>query len=211
MRRRERPRRPAAAAAALDGARPGRVGSTRPTGERPGRRPHGDRHPGKGTGFLRGLAGWIDRLNDAVGRGVRLLTLLMVLVYPTAFTIGGTALAFGLYAFGLDFFNLLPLRVWGIMTNITLTAVPLFIFMGVMLERSRLAEDLLETMGLVLGPLPGGIALSVVMVGTLLAATTGIVGATVTTMGLISLPTMVRRGYRFAERTRCSGLPRRQA
>ena len=122
-------------------------------------------------------------------------TVLIMLGYPIAFTIGGTALFFGLYAFGLNFFNLLPLRVFGVMSNLTLIAVPLFIFMGVMLERSGLAEDLLETMALVFGRLPGGIAISVVVVGTLLAATTGIVGATVTTMGLISLPTMVRRGY----------------
>jgi tripartite ATP-independent transporter DctM subunit len=122
-------------------------------------------------------------------------TALIMLGYPIAFTIGGTALAFGLYAFGLNFFNLLPLRVFGVMSNITLIAVPLFIFMGVMLERSGLAEDLLETMALVFGRVPGGIAISVVVVGALLAATTGIVGATVTTMGLISLPTMMRRGY----------------
>ncbi|HSE92279.1 MAG TPA: TRAP transporter large permease subunit [Methylomirabilota bacterium] len=122
-------------------------------------------------------------------------TVLILAGYPIAFTIGGTALFFGLYAFGLDFFNLLPLRIFGVMTNFTLIAVPLFIFMGVTLERSGLAEDLLETMALVFGRLPGGIAISVVLVGTLLAATTGIVGATVTTMGLISLPTMVRRGY----------------
>ena len=122
-------------------------------------------------------------------------TVLILLGYPIAFTIGGTALLFGLYAFGLGFFNLLPLRVFGVMGNLTLIAVPLFIFMGVMLERSGLAEDLLETMALVFGRLPGGIAISVVVVGTLLAATTGIVGATVTTMGLISLPTMIRRGY----------------
>jgi tripartite ATP-independent transporter DctM subunit len=122
-------------------------------------------------------------------------TLLIMLGYPIAFTIGGTALGFGLYAFGLNFFNLLPLRIFGVMTNITLIAVPLFIFMGVMLERSGLAEDLLDTMALVFGRIPGGIAISVVVVGTLLAATTGIVGATVTTMGLISLPTMMRRGY----------------
>jgi tripartite ATP-independent transporter DctM subunit len=121
---------------------------------------------------------------------------LILLGYPIAFTIGGTALAFGLYAFGLGFFNLLPLRVFGVMTNITLIAVPLFIFMGVMLERSGLAEELLDTMALIFGRVPGGIAISVVVVGTLLAATTGIVGATVTTMGLISLPTMMRRGYR---------------
>ena len=104
-------------------------------------------------------------------------------------------MAFGLYGFGLDFFNLLPLRIWGIMTNFTLIAVTLFVFMGATLERSRLAEDLLETMGLVLGRLPGGLAISVVIVGTLLAASTGIVGATVTTMGLIALPTMLRRNY----------------
>ena len=122
-------------------------------------------------------------------------TLLIMLGYPIAFTIGGTALFFGLYAFGLNFFNLLPLRVFGVMSNFTLIAVPLFIFMGVTLERSGLAEDLLETMALVFGRVPGGIAISVVIVGTLLAATTGIVGATVTTMGLISLPTMIRRGY----------------
>lgn len=122
-------------------------------------------------------------------------TVLIMLGYPIAFTIGGTALIFGLYTFGLSFFNLLPLRVFGVMSNLTLIAVPLFIFMGVMLERSGLAEDLLETMALVFGRLPGGIAISVVVVGTLLAATTGIVGATVTTMGLISLPTMIRRGY----------------
>ena len=122
-------------------------------------------------------------------------SVLILAGYPIAFTIGGTALAFGLYGFGLDFFNLLPLRIWGIMTNFTLIAVTLFVFMGATLERSRLAEDLLETMGLVLGRLPGGLAISVVVVGTLLAASTGIVGATVTTMGLIALPTMLRRNY----------------
>jgi tripartite ATP-independent transporter DctM subunit len=124
-----------------------------------------------------------------------IFTLLILLGYPIAFTIAGTALGFGLYAFGLDFFNLLPLRVWGVMTNFTLTAVPLFVFMGVTLERSGLAEDLLETMGFVFGRMPGGIAIAVVIVGTLLAASTGIVGATVTTMGLIALPTMLRRSY----------------
>ncbi|MBI2878911.1 MAG: TRAP transporter large permease subunit, partial [Candidatus Rokubacteria bacterium] len=122
-------------------------------------------------------------------------TILILVGYPIAFTIAATALGFGLYAFGLNFFNLLPLRVWGVMTNFTLIAVPLFVFMGVTLERSGIAEDLLETMGLVFGRIAGGIAVSVVIVGALLAASTGIVGATVTTMGLIALPTMVRRGY----------------
>ena len=105
-------------------------------------------------------------------------------------------MAFGLFGFGWGFFNLLPLRIWGVMTNFTLAAVPLFVFMGVMLERSGLAEDLLETMGLLFGRIRGGLAVSVVMVGALLGASTGIVGATVVTMGLLAVPTMLRRGYR---------------
>jgi len=122
-------------------------------------------------------------------------TLLVLAGYPIAFTLAGTAFAFGFYAFGMSFFDLLPLRVWGIMTNFTLITVPLFIFMGVTLARSGLAQDLLETMALLFGRFPGGLAISVVIVGALLAASTGIVGATVTTLGLISLPTMLRRGY----------------
>jgi tripartite ATP-independent transporter DctM subunit len=90
---------------------------------------------------------------------------------------------------------LLPLRIWGVITNFTLLAVPLFVFMGVMLERSGIAEDLLETMALLFGRMRGGLAVSVVVVGALLGASTGIVGATVVTMGLLSLPTMLRRGY----------------
>ncbi len=85
-----------------------------------------------------------------------------------AFTIGGVSLIFGYLAFGLEFFNLLPLRVWGIMSNHVLIAVPLFIYMGVMLEKSGLAEDLLETMALLFGRLRGGLAISVVAVGALL-------------------------------------------
>jgi len=122
-------------------------------------------------------------------------TFLVLAGYPIAFTLAGTAFAFGFYAFGMSFFDLLPLRVWGIMTNFTLMTVPLFIFMGVTLERSGLAQELLETMAQLFGRFPGGLAISVVIVGALLAASTGIVGATVTTMGLISLPTMLRRGY----------------
>ncbi|WP_319582962.1 TRAP transporter large permease subunit [uncultured Pseudodesulfovibrio sp.] len=123
------------------------------------------------------------------------LTLLLMIGFPVAFTLLGTSLVFGVIGFGWDFFNLLPLRIWGTMTNQTLLAVPLFIFMGVMLERSGLAEDLLETMALLFGRMCGGLAVSVVIVGMLLGASTGIVGATVVTMGLISLPTMLRRGY----------------
>ncbi len=120
---------------------------------------------------------------------------LLLLGYPVAFSIGGVSLIFGLIGFGPDFFQLLPLRIWGRMTNFTLLAVPLFVYMGVMLERSGLAEELLETMGLVFARLKGGLAISVVIVGALLGASTGIVGATVVTMGLLSLPTMLKQNY----------------
>jgi len=123
------------------------------------------------------------------------LTILLMAGFPVAFTLLGTSLFFGLVGFGWSFFDLLPLRIWGRMTNVTLIAVPLFVFMGVMLERSGLAEELLETMGVVLGRLRGGLAMSVVVVGALLGASTGIVGATVVTMGLLAVPTMLRRGY----------------
>ncbi|OPX39028.1 MAG: C4-dicarboxylate ABC transporter [Desulfobacteraceae bacterium 4484_190.2] len=123
------------------------------------------------------------------------LTILLMAGFPVAFTLLGTSLFFGLIGFGWSFFDLLPLRIWGRMTNVTLIAVPLFVFMGVMLERSGLAEELLETMGLVFGRLRGGLAISVVVVGALLGASTGIVGATVVTMGLLAVPTMLRRGY----------------
>ena len=123
------------------------------------------------------------------------LTILLMAGFPVTFTLMGTALCFGLIGFGWSFFNLLPLRIWGVMTNVTLIAVPLFVFMGVMLERSGLAEELLDTMGLLFGRLRGGLAISVVVVGALLGASTGIVGATVVTMGLLAVPTMLRRGY----------------
>ena len=123
------------------------------------------------------------------------LTILLMAGFPVAFTLLGTALTFGLIGFGWSFFDLLPLRIWGRMTNVTLAAVPLFVFMGVMLERSGLAEELLDTMGLLFGRLRGGLAISVVVVGALLGASTGIVGATVVTMGLLAVPTMLRRGY----------------
>ncbi len=123
------------------------------------------------------------------------LTILLMVGFPVTFTLMGTALVFGLIGFGWDFFNLLPLRIWGVMTNVTLLAVPLFVFMGVMLERSGLAEELLDTMGLAFGRMRGGLAISVVVVGALLGASTGIVGATVVTMGLLAVPTMLKRGY----------------
>lgn len=123
------------------------------------------------------------------------LTILLMIGFPVTFTLLGTALTFGLIGFGWNFFNLLPLRIWGVITNVTLIAVPLFVFMGVMLERSGLAEELLDTMGFLFGRLRGGLAMSVVIVGALLGASTGIVGATVVTMGLLAVPTMLRRGY----------------
>jgi tripartite ATP-independent transporter DctM subunit len=123
------------------------------------------------------------------------LTVLLLAGFPVTFTLLGTALVFGMIGFGWNFFNLLPLRIWGVMTNVTLLAVPLFVFMGVMLERSGLAEDLLDTMGILFGRIRGGLAMSVVVVGALLGASTGIVGATVVTMGLLAVPTMLKRGY----------------
>lgn len=124
----------------------------------------------------------------------------LMLGYPVAFTLAGVALLFagmGVLTGNFDG-NLLfayPDRIFGTMTNTTLIAVPLFIFMGVMLERSKIAEELLENMAKACGKLPAGLGLSVVIVGTLMAASTGIVGATVVTMGLMSLPTMLKRGY----------------
>ena len=124
-----------------------------------------------------------------------LVFVLLLVGYPVAFTLGGISVIFGLFTFGIDFFYLLPLRVFGTMGNYVLIAVPLFIFMGMMLEKSGIAENLLETMALLFGKFKGGLAMAVVVVGAMLAASTGIVGATVITMGLISLPTMLKRGY----------------
>lgn len=126
--------------------------------------------------------------------------LLIFTGYPVAFALGGTALIFSALgvAFGLfdwSFLYAMPDRIFGIMSNYVLLAVPFFIFMGTMLEKSRLAEDLLRTIGLLFGPLRGGLALAVVVVGALLAAATGVVGASVVAMGLISLPVMLRYGY----------------
>ena len=119
----------------------------------------------------------------------------LLLGYPVAFTLGAIALLFGTIALGFDYFFLLPLRIWGILTNFTLLAVPLFVFMGVILEKSGLAEELLETMAMLCGRMRGGLAFSVIIVGALLAATTGVVGATVVTMGVIALPAMLKHGY----------------
>lgn len=124
----------------------------------------------------------------------------LLMGYPVAFTLAGTALCFALLGtltghFDEDFIINLPSRLYGIMRNETLIAVPLFVFMGLMLQRSKVAESLLETMSALFGSLRGGLAISVTLVGMILAASTGIVGATVVTMGLLSLPTMMRHRY----------------
>lgn len=120
--------------------------------------------------------------------------------YPVALSLAGTALGFAAIggatgAFDLVFLEALPNRLFGLMTNETLIAIPMFVFMGVMMERTKLSANLLETMGLLFGRLNGGLGISVALVGMLLAASTGIVGATVVTMGLLSLPTLLKRGY----------------
>jgi len=128
------------------------------------------------------------------------VVLLLLAGFPVAFSLGGTALLFALGGvigggFEAAFLSGMPSRVFGIMTNETLVAVPLFVFMGITLERARIAEELLETLSAMFGALRGGLGISVTLVGMLLAASTGIVGATVVTMGLLSLPTMLKRGY----------------
>ncbi len=123
------------------------------------------------------------------------LILALMLGYPVALTLGGVSIVAGLVFVGPDFFDILPLRIYGTMQNTILIAVPLFVFMGVMLEKSGIAERLLKTMSLLMGRVKGGLALSVIIVGAMLAASTGVVGATVVTMGLLSLPVMLKQGY----------------
>ncbi|KXS37378.1 MAG: TRAP transporter large transmembrane protein [Halomonadaceae bacterium T82-2] len=135
-----------------------------------------------------------------------LICIVLMAGFPVALTLAGTSLAFaglgmGLQALGIDanfdasFLAAFPNRLFGTMTNQTLLAVPLFVLMGVLLEKSKVAETLLDAMALLFGSLRGGLGISVTIVGMLLAASTGIVGATVVTMGLLSLPTMLKRGY----------------
>ena len=126
--------------------------------------------------------------------------LVLMLGFPVAFSLAGTSLiiaGFGYLAGSFDgaFLSALPNRIFGILSNQILIAVPLFVFMGIMLEKSRIAERLLHNMALLFGPLRGGLGISVILVGMLMAASTGIIGATVVTMGLISLPAMLKNGY----------------
>ena len=137
---------------------------------------------------------WVALLMFAV------VVMVLLVGYPVAFSLGGTALIFAwlgilLGSFDSAFLGTMPNRVFGIMSNETLMAVPLFVFMGITLERAQIAESLLDSLSHLFGRLRGGLGISVTIVGMLLAASTGIVGATVVTMGLLSLPTMLRRGY----------------
>ncbi|MEH6355501.1 MAG: TRAP transporter large permease subunit [Marinobacter sp.] len=131
---------------------------------------------------------------------------MLMLGFPVAFTFGGVALFFGVLSEGMDLFAFMPYRIMSVMQNTVLMAVPLFIFMGVILQRTRLAEQLLTSMGRLFGGLPGGLAISTILVGALLAASTGVVGASVVAMGLISLPVMLAHKYdkRLATGTICA-------
>jgi len=127
--------------------------------------------------------------------------LVLMMGYPVALTLAGVSVFFaglGVLSGNFDeaYISLIPNRIYGVLVNQNLFAVPLFVFMGSMLEKSRIAEDLLKNMALVFGRIPGGLGISVRVVGMLLAASTGIVGATVVTMGILSLPTMLNTGYR---------------
>ncbi|USD66400.1 TRAP transporter large permease subunit [Vibrio sp. SCSIO 43136] len=119
----------------------------------------------------------------------------LLIGFPVAFTFGGVALLFGVWAEGIEIFAFMPYRIQSIMENTVLMAVPLFVFMGLVLQKTRLAEQLLESMGRLFGGVRGGIAISTVLVGALLAASTGVVGASVVAMGLISLPVMLKYNY----------------
>ncbi len=126
---------------------------------------------------------------------------LLLLGFPVAFTFGGVALLFGVFAEGPEIFAFMPFRIYSIMENTVLMAIPLFIFMGIVLQRTNLAEQLLESMGKLFGGVRGGLAISTILVGALLAASTGVVGASVVAMGLISLPVMLK--YNYDKRLTC--------
>jgi len=120
---------------------------------------------------------------------------MLLLGFPVAFTFGGIALIFGVFAEGFDMFAFMPFRIQSYMENTVMMAVPLFVFMGIVLQKTRLAEQLLEAMGKLFGGVRGGLAISTILVGALLAASTGVVGASVVAMGLISLPVMLKYNY----------------
>jgi len=130
----------------------------------------------------------------AIGMVVALFGLILGGI-PVPFALAASGIVFGLAGFGLDLFNLLPLRLFGVATNYSLLAIPLFVFMGVLLEKSRMAERMLDVIGHLAGKRAGGMAMAIVLVGVLMGASTGIVAATVVTVGLITLPTLLRRNY----------------
>lgn len=121
--------------------------------------------------------------------------LMLMLGFPVAFTFAGVALAFGVWAEGMELFAFMPYRIQSIMENTIMMAIPLFIFMGIVLQKTKLAEQLLEAMAQLFGRVSGGVAISTILVGALLAASTGVVGASVVAMGLISLPCMLKYNY----------------
>ncbi len=129
--------------------------------------------------------------------GLMLVSFFVLLMagVPVGLTLATSGFIFGYLGFGPLLFNLLPHRIFGVVTNYTLLAIPLFVFMGVMLEKSKLAEELMDVIGYLAGALRGGLGIGIVLVGVLMGATTGIVGATVVTLGLLTLPGMLRRGY----------------
>src|SRR5258708_4270156 len=142
-----------------------------------------------------------ERLMDRLAaQRVSARFIVLMIGYPVAFALGAVCIIFALIGIELGqfhptFLQALPERIWGVMSNDTLLAIPFFTFMGLILERSGMAEDLLETIGQLFGPVRGGLAYAVIFVGALLAATTGVVAASVISMGLISLPIMLRYGY----------------
>ena len=156
--------------------------------------------------FLQSLAQAIQAatcLSERAAMSLEVLAILMLVAFfvlllagiPVGLTLATTGFVFGYLGFGIDLFNLLPARIFGVVTNYTLLAIPLFVFMGVMLEKSKLAEELMDVIGLLAGSLRGGLGIGIIVVGVLMGATTGIVGATVVTLGLLTLPGMLRRGY----------------
>jgi tripartite ATP-independent transporter DctM subunit len=120
---------------------------------------------------------------------------LLIVGIPVGIAIAASGFVFGYLGFGPALFNLLPSRIYGVVTNYTFMAIPLFVFMGVMLEKSRLAEELIDIIGHLFGRVAGGMGVAIIVVGVLLGAATGIVGATIVTLGLLTLPTLLRRGY----------------
>jgi len=134
--------------------------------------------------------------NEALALGMLGAFFVFLLIgLPVGLTLAVSGLVFGYIGFGPLLFNLVPNRIFGSVTSYTLLAIPLFVFMGVMLEKSRLAEDLMEVVGHLAGNLRGGLGIGIILVGIVMGATTGIVGATVVTLGLLTLPTLLRRGY----------------